>query len=85
MTAKSNARGDTLFLLPMSIPAGYSGYPDVFISDYQRLSFIDDQEVQVRDLDGGKRIAQALSSHRAIILRNHGLLTVANQGQLLNT
>ena len=35
-------------------------------------------EVQVQDLDGGKRVAKALGSHRAIILRNRGLLTVAD-------
>lgn len=35
----------------------------------------DDEEVQIRSLDGGKRIAAALGSARAAILANHGLLT----------
>jgi ribulose-5-phosphate 4-epimerase/fuculose-1-phosphate aldolase len=30
----------------------------------------------VYDLEEGRRIAQALGSHKAVILRNHGLLTV---------
>ena len=36
----------------------------------------DDEEVQVQSLDGGSRIAQSLGRNGAIILRNHGLLTV---------
>jgi ribulose-5-phosphate 4-epimerase/fuculose-1-phosphate aldolase len=48
----------------------------IFFEDH---AIFDDEEVQVQDLEGGKRIAKALGSHRAIILRNHGLLTVADR------
>lgn len=44
----------------------YAGHHGIF----------DDVEVHIQDLDGGKRIAEALGDHHAIILRNHGLLTV---------
>ncbi len=43
---------------------------------YEDHALFDDEEVQVQDADGGKRIAEALGSKRAVILRNHGLLTV---------
>ena len=36
----------------------------------------DDEEVQVQDTACGERIAKALGKSRAVILRNHGLLTV---------
>ncbi|HBP15001.1 MAG TPA: ribulose phosphate epimerase [Gammaproteobacteria bacterium] len=36
----------------------------------------DDEEVQIQSLDGGSRIAQSLGRNGAIVLRNHGLLTV---------
>ena len=36
----------------------------------------DDGEVDIIDLDGGKRIAAALGDAKLAILRNHGLLTV---------
>ncbi len=45
----------------------------IFFDDH---SLFDDEEVQVQSTDGGKRIAAALAGHRAVILRNHGLLTV---------
>lgn len=45
----------------------------IFFEDH---AIFDDEEVQVQSVDGGKRIAVALGPHRAIILRNHGLLTV---------
>ena len=45
----------------------------VFFEDH---AIFDDEEVQVQDVDGGKRIAEALGPNRAVILRNHGLLTV---------
>ena len=38
----------------------------------------DDEEVQIRSTDGGARIAQTLGLNSAIILRNHGLLTVGD-------
>ena len=44
----------------------------MFFDDH---SLFDDEEVQVLSLDGGKRIAAALGSNRAVILANHGLLT----------
>ena len=40
-------------------------------------SIFDDEEVQIQDVDGGKRIAEKLGPYRSVILRNHGLLTVA--------
>ena len=43
---------------------------------YEDHALFDDEEVQVQDVDGGKRIAEALGDKRAVILRNHGLLTV---------
>jgi ribulose-5-phosphate 4-epimerase/fuculose-1-phosphate aldolase len=36
----------------------------------------DDEEVNIASTDGGKRIGAALGNSRAVILRNHGLLTV---------
>jgi ribulose-5-phosphate 4-epimerase/fuculose-1-phosphate aldolase len=36
----------------------------------------DDEEVNIVSTDGGKRIAEALGPHRAVLLRNHGTLTV---------
>lgn len=48
----------------------------VFFEDH---AIFDDEEVQVQSVDGGKRIAVALGPNRAIILRNHGLLTVGER------
>ena len=48
----------------------------IFFEDH---AIFDDEEVQVQSLDGGKRIADALGSNRAVILRNHGLLTVGDE------
>ena len=45
----------------------------IFFEDH---AIFDDEEVQVQSVEGGKRIAVALGDKRAIILRNHGLLTV---------
>lgn len=39
-------------------------------------TLFDDDEVQILGLDGGKRIAAALGDCQAVILANHGLLTV---------
>jgi ribulose-5-phosphate 4-epimerase/fuculose-1-phosphate aldolase len=47
----------------------------VFFEDH---ALFDDEEVQVQSVDAGKRIADALGGTRAIILRNHGLLTVGD-------
>jgi ribulose-5-phosphate 4-epimerase/fuculose-1-phosphate aldolase len=47
----------------------------VFFEDH---AIFDDEEVQVQSTDGGERIAKALGQNRAIILRNHGLLTVGD-------
>lgn len=47
----------------------------IFFEDH---AIFDDEEVQVQDTDGGRRIAEALGDKRAIILRNHGLLTVGD-------
>jgi ribulose-5-phosphate 4-epimerase/fuculose-1-phosphate aldolase len=43
---------------------------------YEDHTVFDDYTGLVNDLKEGKRIAQALGSKKAIILRNHGLLTV---------
>ena len=43
---------------------------------FEDCVLFDDEEVQVQSLDGGSRIAQCLGRNGAIILRNHGLLTV---------
>lgn len=48
----------------------------IFFEDH---AIFDDDEVQVQDVEGGRRIALALGGNRAIILRNHGLLTVADR------
>jgi ribulose-5-phosphate 4-epimerase/fuculose-1-phosphate aldolase len=48
----------------------------IFFEDH---AIFDDEEVQVQSVDAGKRIAEALGDKRAIILRNHGLLTVASR------
>src|SRR5258706_4342131 len=47
----------------------------IFFEDH---ALFDDEEVQVQSVDAGKRIADALGRNRAIILRNHGLLTVGD-------
>ena len=44
----------------------------IFFEDH---ALFDDEEVQVQDTDGGRRIAEAMGSHRAVVLANHGLLT----------
>lgn len=41
-------------------------------------AIFDDEEVQIRALEGGSRIAQCLGHKHAIILRNHGLLTAGD-------
>jgi ribulose-5-phosphate 4-epimerase/fuculose-1-phosphate aldolase len=48
----------------------------LFFEDH---AIFDDEEVQVQSVEGGKRIAVALGDKRAVILRNHGLLTVADR------
>ena len=45
----------------------------VFFEDH---ALFDDEEVQVQSLGCGERIANALGASRAVVLRNHGLLTV---------
>ena len=47
----------------------------MFFEDH---ALFDDEEVQILSCDGGKRIAVALGGCRAIILANHGLLTVGS-------
>jgi ribulose-5-phosphate 4-epimerase/fuculose-1-phosphate aldolase len=44
-----------------------------FVDDH---AVFDDEEVNIVSTEGGKRIAQALGRHRAVLLRNHGTLTV---------
>jgi ribulose-5-phosphate 4-epimerase/fuculose-1-phosphate aldolase len=48
----------------------------IFFEDH---AIFDDEEVQVQSVEGGKRIAAALGANRAVILRNHGLLTVGDR------
>lgn len=48
----------------------------VFFEDH---ALFDDEEVQIQDCEGGRRIAEALGDKRAIVLRNHGLLTVGDR------
>ncbi len=43
---------------------------------FENHALFDDEEVQILSDDGGKRIAHALGDNRAVILANHGLLTV---------
>ena len=47
----------------------------IFFEDH---ALFDDEEVQVQSTEAGQRIADALGKNRAIILRNHGLLTVGD-------
>src|ERR1700694_3039354 len=44
-----------------------------FFGDHE---IFDDEEVSIASTDGGKRIATAIGGARAVILRNHGFLTV---------
>jgi ribulose-5-phosphate 4-epimerase/fuculose-1-phosphate aldolase len=44
-----------------------------FFDDHE---IFDDEELNIGSTDGGKRIAVAMGDTRAVILRNHGLLTV---------
>lgn len=43
---------------------------------FEDHALFDDEEVDIASTDGGKRIAAALGSTKAVILRNHGTLTV---------
>jgi len=45
---------------------------------YDDHEIFDDEEVDIINTDGGKRIGAALGGAKAIILRNHGLLTVGH-------
>ncbi|MFD8597572.1 class II aldolase/adducin family protein [Kitasatospora sp. NPDC059646] len=45
---------------------------------YQDHTLFDDYTGLVTDLEEGERIAAALGPHKAVILRNHGLLTVGS-------
>ena len=47
----------------------------VFFEDH---ALFDDEEVQIQSVEAGQRIADALGDNRAVILRNHGLLTVGD-------
>ena len=47
----------------------------IFFEDH---ALWDDEEVQVQSVAAGRRIAEALGQNRAIILRNHGLLTAGD-------
>jgi len=45
---------------------------------FEQWSSFDDEEVQVLGVAGGERIAEALGSNQAVLLRNHGLLTTGS-------
>ena len=45
---------------------------------FEDNGLFDDEEVQVQDTDCGERIAKALGQNSAVILKNHGLLTVGD-------
>ncbi|MEO3813062.1 class II aldolase/adducin family protein [Sphaerisporangium sp. B11E5] len=45
---------------------------------YEDHGLFDDYTGVVLDVEEGRRIARALGSHKAVILRNHGLLTVGD-------
>ena len=45
---------------------------------FEDITLFDDEEVQVQSLEAGARIAQSLGRNRAIVLRNHGMLTVGH-------
>ncbi|WP_131742246.1 class II aldolase/adducin family protein [Actinomadura roseirufa] len=45
---------------------------------YQDHGLFDDYTGVVTDLEEGERVAAALGGHKAVILRNHGLLTVGD-------
>ena len=45
---------------------------------YEDHSLFDDYTGVVLDVEEGRRIAKALAGHKAVILRNHGLLTVGD-------
>jgi len=47
----------------------------IFFEDH---ALWDDEEVQVQSVEAGRRIAAAMGQNRAIILRNHGLLTAGD-------
>jgi len=47
----------------------------IFFEDH---ALWNDEEVQVRSVPAGRRIAEALAQNSAIILRNHGLLTAGD-------
>lgn len=46
------------------------------VAFHEDQAVFDDGEVDIQDLDGGRRIAAALGGAKLAILRNHGLLTV---------
>ena len=46
---------------------------------FQDHAIFDNEEVQVQSTEGGEQIAVALANNRAVILRNHGLLTVGSR------
>ena len=71
-------RDSTRRCAPESNPRRRSQESCVFFEDH---AIFDDEEVQIQDTDGGKRIAAAMGSHRAVILRNHGLLTATDRVQ----
>ena len=46
---------------------------------FEDHAIFDDEEVQIQGVEGGARIAAALGPNRAVILRNHGILTVGDR------
>jgi len=62
-----SALGETLEPITQDVTAFYDDH-----------SLFDDYTGVVTDIEEGKRIAHALGEHKAVILRNHGLLTVGH-------
>ncbi len=48
----------------------------IFFEDH---AIFDDEEVQIQSVEAGARIAAALGGNMAVILRNHGIMTVGEQ------
>lgn len=48
----------------------------IFFEDH---AIFDDEEVQIQSVEAGARIAAALGDNMAVIMRNHGIMTVGEQ------
>lgn len=71
--AHTHTQWGTPFSAEVRLPEPITQEACIFFED---CALFDDEEVQVQSVGAGSRIAQSLGRNRAIILRNHGLLTV---------